>query len=60
MFFGHAEGLTCPAGDVGALRIRAERVGEAGRQQSHPLPPRAGRRPTEAEASMGLLEQPCS
>ena len=50
----------CLRGYVGALRIRAECVGEAGRQQSHPLPPRAGRRPTGAAASVGLPEQPCS
>ena len=35
-------------------------MGEAGRKQSHPLPPRAGRRPTGAVASVGLPEQPCS
>ena len=47
-------------GAWGALRIRAEHVGEAGREQSRPLPPWARRRPTGTVASVGLPEQPCS
>ena len=35
-------------------------MGEAGREQSRPLPPWARRRPTKTVASVGLPEQPCS